>query len=111
MSFKYLLTFSLSIISKYDCLSAGKREHITVKGKHLYYLYGKVSGQKKNPCFGVLSFRHLRKDFATVYFPEEYARMSPRKTSFGELQAHATIPNGLIYVEFYVIIYKIIEEL
>ena len=80
------LPFPLSIPPKFDCLSAGKREHMTVKGMCLYYLYGKVSGQKKNPCFSVLSFRRLRKDFTTVYFPEEYATICPRKASFGGLQ-------------------------
>ena len=61
---------------------------MTVKGKYLYYLYGKLNGQKKNPCFGLLSFRRLRNDFTTVYFPEEYARICPRKASFGGGQAN-----------------------
>lgn len=60
---------------------------MTVEGKYFYCLFGKVSGQKKNPCFSLISFRHLRKDFTTVYFPEEYATICPRKAMFGGLQA------------------------
>ena len=78
------LPFHCILPPKFDCLSAGKREHMTVKGMCLYYLYGKVSGQKKNPCFSVLSFRLLRKDFAAVDFTEEYATICPRKAMFGE---------------------------
>ena len=50
---KHSLPFPFSIPPKFTCLSAGKREHMTEKGKYLYYLYGKLNEQKKNPCFSV----------------------------------------------------------
>ena len=68
---------------------------MTEKGKCLYYLYGKLNGQKKNPCFIVFSFRRLHKGFTTVYFTEEYARMRWRKASFGGEQAQYRITKSI----------------
>ena len=92
---KHSLPFPFSIPPKFTCLSADKREHMTEKGKCLYYLYRKLNGQKKNPCFIVFSFRRLHKGFTTVDFPEEYARMRWRKASFGGEQVQYRITKSI----------------
>ena len=60
---KYPLPFPLSIPPKFDCLSAGKREHMTEKGKHLYNLFGKRQRAKEKSLLYRLLIRTFTQGF------------------------------------------------
>ena len=57
------LPFPLSIPPKFTCLSAGKRKHRTVKGKYLYYLYGKRQRAKEKSLLYRLLIRTFTQGF------------------------------------------------
>ena len=60
---KYPLPFPLSIPPKFDCLSAGKREHMSEKGKHLYNLFGKRQRAKEKSLLYRLLIRTFTQEF------------------------------------------------